>query len=316
MPPPPEYELSKSAKSKGLSSVWQILARIIGGISAIAILTAIGFVIYKQIQLRPKLEWDYVDQMYGPDGKLLKRPKEASRPNEYDLNKAKESKTTSELRDLDKRMTELADLLQEFFEAKTIPEVLPLVRDARRVRPLIEEYYSRHTFKPRSFNAMTWAVPVDEPGYRFAYAEVTFNDAPPINVVVELTDIGFLVDWESSIHYSEIDWGDFIKNRNAEPKLFRLLASKTDQEIVEGDLAAGSLRVKLSHPLEEGHLFANFDPKDQRFQPLMDQLRLANGKEAPVILRLFHPELPTASDVVEIASVEGKGWLILDRVHR
>lgn len=316
MPPPPEYELSKSAKSKGLSNGWQILARIIGCISAIAILSAIGFVIYKQIQLRPKLEWDYVEQMYGPDGKLLKRPKESNRPSEYDLNKAKESKTTAELRDLDKRLTELSQVLQEFFEAKSIPEVLPLVRDARRVRPLIEEYYSRHPFKPRSYNAMTWAVPVDEPGYRFAYAEVTFNDAPPINVVVELTDIGFLVDWESSIHYSEINWGDFIRNRIAEPKLFRLLASKTDPETAEGAIAGGSIRIKLSHPLEEGFLYAVFDPKDQRYQPLMEQLRLANGKEAPVILRLFFPEQPTSSDLVQIASVEGKGWLILDRMHR
>lgn len=316
MPPPSEYELSKSAKSKGLSNVWQILARIIGLLSAIAILSAIGFVIYKQIQLRPKLEWDYVEQMYGPDGKLLKRPKESNIPNEYDIAKSKMSKTTSELKDLEKRMPALADVLEEFFEAKTIPEILPLVRDGRRVRPLIEDYYQRNEFKPRSFNAVTWAVPVDEPGYRFAYAEVTFNDAPPINVVVELTDIGFLVDWESSIHYSESDWGDFIKKRSPEPKLFRLLVSKTDNESAEGDLASGTMRIKLNHPSEQGDLFAIIDPKNQRFQPLMEQLELAGGKDAPVILRLFFTEQPTASNVVEIASIEGKGWLILDRQPR
>ncbi|CAN5916045.1 hypothetical protein BH11VER1_BH11VER1_28550 [soil metagenome] len=316
MPPPSEYELAKSAKIKGLSTGWQILARIVGIISAAAILSAIGFVIYKQIQLRPKLEWDYVEQMYGPDGKLLKRPKESNIPNEYDVAKSKMSKTTSELKDLDKRMPELAGLLEEFFEAKTIPELLPLVRDARRVRPLIEDYYARHAFKSRSFNAVTWAVPVDEPGYRFAYAEVTFNDSPPINVVVEFTDIGFLVDWESSNHYSEIDWDDFIKSKSAEPKLFRLLVSKTGNDISEGDLAGGLMRLKLNHPIEAGDVYAIIDPKDQRFQPLLDQLKLANDKEAPVILRLFYPERATASDEVEIASVEGKGWLILDRLHR
>lgn len=316
MPPPSEYELSKSAKNKGLENAWKIVARIIGAISAIAILSAIGYVIYKQIQLRPQLEWDYVEQMYGPDGKLLKRPKEPQAPNEYDLAKAKESKTTSELKDLDKRMTELADVLKEFFEARTIPEMLPLVRDARRVRPLIEDYYNRHPFVPHSFNGITWAVPVDEPGYRFAYTEVTFTDAPPINVVVESTEVGFLVDWESSIHYSEVDWVDFIKNRPGEPKTFRILASRTDSDSGEGGVAGSPLLIKLTHPKEDGELFALIDPKDQRFQSLMNQLELSKGKEAPVILRLFYPDRPTSANVVEIASVEGKGWLILERSRR
>lgn len=316
MPPPTEYELSKSAKRKGLSNAWQIVASIIGLISAVAILSAIGYVIYKQIQLRPKLEWDYVEQMYGPDGKLLKRPKGTNLPNEYDVIKSKESQTTAELKDLDKRMPELADLLKEFFEARTIPELLPLVRDARRVRPLIEDFYNRNTFKPRTFNGITWAVPVDEPGYRFAYAEVTFSDAQPINVVVEYTDVGFLVDWESSIHYSEIDWGDFIRDRPSEPRLFRILASKTENELVDAGLAVGALRIKISHPSVEGDLYATINPKDPRFQPLMNQLELSQGKEAPVILRLFYPDQQRSADVVEVASVEGKGWLILDRSRR
>lgn len=316
MPQPSEYELSKSAKNKGLGNAWQIVARIIGGISAIAILSAIGYVIYKQIQLRPKLEWDYVEQMYGPDGKLLKRPKELQAPNEYDLAKSKESKTTAELKDLEKRMPELAGVLKEYFEAKTIPEMLPLVRDARRVRPFIEDYYHRHPFVTHTFNGITWAVPVDEPGYRFAYTEITFGDAPPINVVVELTDIGFLVDWESSVHYSEMDWVEFMKSRPDEPKVFRILASRTDGDSSEGGAPGSPLRIKLTHPTEEGALYAVIDPKDERFLPLMDQLELSKGKEAPVILRLVYSDRLTSTDMVEIASVEGKGWLILDRLRR
>lgn len=313
MPPPPEYEPSKSAKHE--NSVLRFFTRSIGIISALAILSAIGFAIYKQIQLRPKLEWDYVDQMYGPDGRLLKRPKETNRPNEYDAAKAKESKTTANLKDLDKRLPELADMLQEFFEARTIPEILPLVRDARRVRPLIEDHYSRHPFQPRTFQNITWAVPVDEPGYRFAYAEVTFTDAPPINVVIELTDIGFLVDWESSIQYSEVDWVDFIKNRPADPKIFRLLASKTGDAGTESD-TSGPWRIKLSHPSEKGDLYATMDPGDPNLKALTDQLELCKGKDAPVILRLRYPDRQASADVVEIASVEGKGWLILDRSRR
>jgi hypothetical protein len=299
-----------------LGNAWQIVARVIGLISAIAILSAIGFVIYKQIQLRPKLEWDYVEQMYGPDGKLLKRPKLKNSPNEYDVAKSKESKTTADLKDLETRMPELAGVLEEFFEAKTIPELLPLIRDARRVRPLVEDYYNRHPFKSRNFNSITWAVPVDEPGYRFAYTEVTFTDAPPINVVVELTDVGFLVDWESSIHYSEIDWEEFINSKPLEPKLFRVLASKEEGDATDGGTAVGAIRIKLSHPSEQGELYTIVDPKDLRLQALMDQLELSKGKEAPVILRLFYPDATNSTGAVKIASVEGKGWLMLENLRR
>ncbi len=315
MSEPSDYELSKTAKIKEKEWSFIFFTRSIGLISALAILSVIGFVIYKQIELRPKLEWDFVEQMYGPDGKLLKRPKEANQSNEYDAAKASKSKTTADLKDLDKRLPELANVLEEFFEAKTIPEILPLVRDARRVRPLIEDHYHRHPFQPRVFNGITWAVPVDEPGYRFAYAEVTFNDAPPINVVIELTDIGFLIDWESSIHYSEMDWGDFIKVKPTDPKIFRLLASKADDIDLTSN-ASVALRIKLNHPSEIGDLYATVDPNDEHFKLLMEQLELAKGKDAPVILRLSYSAKQSAIDVVEIHAVEGKGWLILDRTGR
>jgi len=206
---------------------------------------------------------------------------------------------------LEEKQPAIADALRKFFKAGGIPEMLPLVRDAERVRPLMEEYYQRNPLKNRTWKGIGWSLPVEEPGYRFAYVQAIFTDGPPVNVVVEETDSGFLVDWESSVQYSEIGWREFMATKPAEPKVFRVIASKAES----GD---GRTVLSLKHPREEGEVIGRFDLRDPRFRSLVEQLELCKWKDVPVILRLCYPGPAAESNEVQIAGVEGKGWLILD----
>ena len=47
--------------------------------------------------------------------------------------------------------------------------------------------------------------------------------------VVEETDGGFSVDWESSVQYCEMEWVDFLAAGPGDPKTFRVLASRSDE---------------------------------------------------------------------------------------
>ena len=215
------------------------------------------------------------------------------------------------IQDIDSKKPAIAAIVREFFESKSITEALPLVRDSRRVRPLMEEYYSRNDFVKRQWKTMGWAMPVEEQGYRFAYVQALFEDSPPVHIVVEESDSGFLVDWESSVHYSELSWSDFQAKKPKDPKLFRLLASKPEEAEKMGE-DEKQTTLKLKHPQEDGVIYAQFTTNDPKFRPLLEQLDLCKWKDVPLILRLCYPG-PSASGSsnAEIASVEGKGWLFL-----
>lgn len=215
------------------------------------------------------------------------------------------------IENLDQKKSAIAQTLREFFKAGSVAEMLPLVRDARRVRPLMDEYYQRQPMERRDWKGVGWTLPVEEPGFRFAYAQAIFADGSTVNVVVEETGAGFLVDWESTVQYSEIGWREFIATRPAQPKIFRLIASKAEA-------GPGQTMLALKHPQEDGVVLGRFDPRDPRFRSLVEQLDLCKWKDVPVILRLCYPGPATESGgEVQIAGVEGKGWLVLgERIRR
>ncbi len=211
---------------------------------------------------------------------------------------------------LEQKQAAIAEVLRQFFDARTVSQMIPLVRDSRRVRSLMEEYYQRVPLKARAWKGIGWSVPVEEPGYRFANVKATFHDLPPMNLVVEETSSGFLVDWESSVQYSEVGWKEFMTTKPVQPKIFRVIASRS-----EGG-TANAMVLALKHPHEDGIVTGRFDPGDSRFSSLMEQLEHSKWKDVQVILRLCYSGPEAAPDEVQIAGVEGKGWLILDERTR
>ncbi|MCE9518595.1 MAG: hypothetical protein K8R87_03370 [Verrucomicrobia bacterium] len=214
------------------------------------------------------------------------------------------------IENLDQKQAAIAEVLRQFFEARTVTQLIPLVRDSRRVRALMEEYHQRVPLKSRAWKGIGWSMPVEEPGYRFAYVQATFQDLPPMNLVVEETSSGFLVDWESSVQYSELGWKEFMATKPVQPKTFRVIASRA------GGGATNAVVLTLKHPHEEGLLTGRFDPADPRFSSLMEQLEHSKWKDVPVILRLCYSGSDAPSDEVQIVGVEGKGWLILGERDR
>ena len=81
---------------------------------------------------------------------------------------------------------------------------------------------------PPRWKNRCWLMSVDEKGSRFGYAQAVFDDAEPISVVIEETGEGkYRVDWESSVSYGELDWKEFLKVRQADPTLPRVIAPKS-----------------------------------------------------------------------------------------
>jgi hypothetical protein len=209
---------------------------------------------------------------------------------------------------------EIEQTTQKFFAARSILEKVPFCRDAERVRPLMEAYYQRHPLKAPTLQKLGWMLPVKEPGYRLVFVQALFHDRAPLSLIAEESADGtFRIDWESSVRYSEIDWKDFLSERPGQPKLFRVIASKSSRPPAPGSQHREALELK--HPAEKGTVTAYFDRDDPQFKPLIEQLQLRNWKDVPLTLRLCYPNSKTDGGAVRIAGIEGQGWLILENTR-
>lgn len=200
---------------------------------------------------------------------------------------------------------------QKFFAARSVPEKAPLCRDTERVRPLMESYYQRHPLTTFTWQKLGWMLPVKEPGYRFVFIQALFENHAPVSLIAEeAADGSFRIDWESSVRYSEIDWKDFLSERPGQPKLFRVIASRSTRPGTANDDV-----LELKHPVEKGTVLAAFDRNDPQFKSLVDQLQLRNWKDVPLTLRLCYSGSKSEGAIVRIAGIEGQGWLILQNTR-
>ncbi|OYW75338.1 MAG: hypothetical protein B7Z37_13580 [Verrucomicrobia bacterium 12-59-8] len=217
----------------------------------------------------------------------------------------------SVIHDIDSKRLKIEHTVRGFFESANVDQLLAFARDPERVRPLMENYYQSHPHTPLEWKTLGWVLPVEEPGYLLGYAQAIFANAEPVSLIIEeMTDGTFQVDWESSVRYGEIDWKEFIKTQPSEPKLLRVIASKP-QNIPSDAPPQGSEMLEIKHPDDNDVIYAYFDRKDPKFQPLLQQLQSGNWKDVPLTLRLCYPGPAGGGKNARIAEIEGKGWLIL-----
>ena len=218
---------------------------------------------------------------------------------------------SSSIQNIESKRSDIEFTVRGFFEAVDVEQKLAFARDPQRVRPLMESYYRSHPPVRFEWKSLGWVLPVEEQGYRLSYAQAILANSEPVSLIIEeLADGSFRVDWESSVRYGELDWGDFIQTRPASPKLFRVIASKP-QHTPPGETPQDNEVIEIQPPDNGDLIYAYFDRKDPKFQPLLQQLQTGNWKDVPLTLRLCYPGPAGSGKSVRIADVEGKGWLIL-----
>lgn len=216
--------------------------------------------------------------------------------------------------DLEAKRPKIEAAIRQFFTATTVEEKAACSRESSRVGPLMQNYYRSHILSAGRWQGLGWVLPMDEPGQRLAYAQTLFSDTEPVCVIIQETEDGsMLVDWESSVRYSELDWKDFLSAKPAYPTLFRVIASRPDAATIaaEAPPQPGQEVIELKHPAEQGTIYAYFNRDDPQFHSLLEQLRLGNWTNVPLTLRLCYPGPTSSARSVRIAAIEGKGWLIL-----
>lgn len=120
--------------------------------------------------------------------------------------------------------------LEAFFEAPDFDSKVALVRDSKRVRPMMEDYHQQrdHAFPSLGRVSPGRAIHLDETPMVFFEVEPFSGPRYPVAVIWD--GKRFAVDWESLTAYGTMDWNEFIEKQPASPQTLRVFIQNTPDE--------------------------------------------------------------------------------------
>lgn len=194
--------------------------------------------------------------------------------------------------------------LEAFFEAPDLAAKSLLVRDGRRIQPLMEDFHSRrnHPFPTLARASPGRFARIDEtPMVLF---EVEPFSGPRYFVAVVWDGQRFAVDWESLTCYGTIDWNEFIDQQPAAAQTLRLFLRKAPESARLPGTPAPIQLFLIEHRDHPQPLIAAANAEIAAML-----LPLVENRRVPVILEIgWKPPLPGAPPVPWILRVVAEKW--------
>lgn len=205
-------------------------------------------------------------------------------------------------------LAEAEPLVRAFLNARTVDELMPLVRQPERVRSRLLELNPAGTFDAPGITAFNQHGMVHYLN-RLAAVDVLVGDHRHRQVALIETPEGLKVDWESFVGWSEMSWEEFLATKPSEPKVFRVVVRQVEYYNFDfaDDLRWQSYR--LESPDGQHQIFGYAE----RGSLISQQLRSPSSDEAiSAMLTLRFPQDKTARDQVVIDRYVMEGWVFED----
>lgn len=218
----------------------------------------------------------------------------------------------------EKEATELIDKIEattrQFFDAKSIGELLQSVRQPDRVRPMMEKYYADKPVFAEKVASIHSLQPITVDLHaNFWVVSVTLSDKEQKNVFVEIGVDGVpRVDWESYVCYQPMKWDDFAKNRPSGTSMdFRVDVSQDHFFSHEFADSNRWICFRLSALNSNETLFGYVNVNSPIANELLDQLRQSQSGSCAMILRLVIPENLKSHQGVVIEKLVNPRWIFI-----
>lgn len=210
------------------------------------------------------------------------------------------------------RVAAASALLQDFWHASAWSDKGAFVREAARVRPLMQEYYETQ----RNTDPISSSL-VRSSHFLLAGHEVlmfTYISSQPggeLNVaLVAGADGNFLLDWESYVGWSDLTFQAFWKKRPTTPQLVRVSAQLDDAYHGELSDPAKNLGLQLLSP-DGLYCFHGYCEKTSPVGTLLAGLMAHPSPQRHLTLHLAFPEHSRPDSPVRITGVVAGSWLVL-----
>lgn len=210
-----------------------------------------------------------------------------------------------------------ARCLRNFWSAKDWRLKLKYVRDPSRVSPLINDYYVKQGRKDPEevslrFKSLRTIGPVRLMHFGFS-GKFPENKIHSMEAAVVCEPDGrFLLDWESYVGASEMQWSDFGRQRRTRSTLFRCYLKNIELYSPEFADHHHWASFRLSSP-DGNNTFHGYCIRDSKiFVRLTALLQGRDGSPVALTLNLSFPEEAQSDNCVKIDSVVAESWLVLE----
>jgi hypothetical protein len=204
------------------------------------------------------------------------------------------------------------DLCRTFLAASTVEEMLPLIRHAEKLEPVIRRHYPDGKVERTELTGLGVARESTVDDWRAVTLLIQTKSYKRRFLNVCETADGLRVDWESWVGHSSMPWGEIIEKKPTEPVLVRALLSYVDYYNMDfsDDQKWSSCRI-LSPDGEQvlyGYVERGSDEQEKMFRLLAAE----PVAEIRVILMIRYPEGARAANQVILDRVVADSWLIPD----
>ena len=203
------------------------------------------------------------------------------------------------------------DTLAKFFGSKSLSEMLGCIREPQRVQPFIEDYYSRFAFAMPAIKEISRFQEIMINLKVFLIADIVLEGRGAITVVLQDTEKGFVVDWETYVCYNPFDWDEFYKKRPDQALPMRVLATLDHNPGFAFPGEAEWVCVRIIGRDSDEELYGYAPAASQTALRLREMLE--DEWEFPCILQLQFPEDGKGGDrQVHIKNLVMENWIKVD----
>lgn len=202
-----------------------------------------------------------------------------------------------------------------YFDSRTVEELLRYVRHAERVKPLMEKQYAEKPLVPMRVKAIQSLDPLTiDSRATFWMVTCELEDGSTDQLLVEvISPTVAKVDWETTVCYQPMDWDKFAKERpEGYTGDFRVYAAEDNfysHEFADSQ-AFACFRLKALDSMEVQY---GYVARDSALAKKMEQMiRDNNGAPVPILLRLSVPEKGESKNALTIRKFICPRWLFVE----
>ena len=203
-------------------------------------------------------------------------------------------------------MVESEKVVRAFLTAESAEDLEGLVRTPEVTVPRMREWYVRHQWTPPGAKQVCVGGKVTVKGV-MASMSVQVDDYSIKMIALERTADGYLIDWESWVAWSGMDWADLFKKRPTEAVEIRVICQKDSYYNRLFRDEKKWLAVKMECPDADRLLYGYIESDTTTLTSLVGDLN--SGQRIPVTLKVRYPEGSVADNQVVIEEYLQHGWV-------
>ena len=197
-------------------------------------------------------------------------------------------------------------MARKFLEAKSIDEILPLVRNPLVAEPRMKTLYPDRSTPPVGLDQFNTDSEIVHEGEHLT-VKVRTKNFDERNLTFFNTPDGLKIDWESWVTWSEMPWKDFLAKKPVESAVFRVSLSQQEYYNIGFTDDAKWQSYQLSCPGQEKSIYGYVERNsalDQQLRPPSDV------KLTDLTLKLRFPANARSDNQVLIEGIVSESWVI------